>query len=304
MGQTALNRTIVAILTNKSGGALAFGDVVVLDNTNVDGFTTTTTAGLSARGLGVIIEPNGIANDASGLVATGGYAGKVNLNTAATIGQFIRSHTVAGQGTPHDAPQIEGDFGVALDASATPRAILFGGPNPPVAAAAASGLVFIEEQTPSGVAAITFSALGAHRHLRIVYSARGDQAAQSTLLSLTFNGDTGNNYDGQRSSFRGSGTFADQVAQASAFIGIITAASGPADYAGGGEIVVPDYLGTTFHKTAVAQAGAVLAQSTGNIDTRLFSAFWRDVAAISSITLTLASGNFVAGSKFTLYGMS
>jgi hypothetical protein len=43
MANTALNRTSVAILTNKSGGALAYGAVVVLDNTNANGFTTTTT---------------------------------------------------------------------------------------------------------------------------------------------------------------------------------------------------------------------------------------------------------------------
>lgn len=130
---TALNRTVVALLTNKSGGNLNYGDVVVLDNTNANGFTTTTTAGLSTRGLGVIIEPNGIANNATGLVALGGWIPKVNLNTAATVGQFLKSHTVAGQATPHSSPQVEGDFAIALDASATPSALLFGSPNGPTA---------------------------------------------------------------------------------------------------------------------------------------------------------------------------
>jgi hypothetical protein len=129
MPNTALNRTSAALLTNKSGGDLVYGDVVVLDNTNAKGFTTTTTAGLTTRGLGIILEPNGIANDATGLVALGGYCPQVNLNTAATIGQFIQSHTVAGQGTPHDSPQQAGDFAVALTASDTPEAILFGAAN-------------------------------------------------------------------------------------------------------------------------------------------------------------------------------
>jgi hypothetical protein len=136
MPNTALNRTTVALLTNKSGGALVYGDVVILDNTNANGFTTTTTAGLSTRGMGVIIEPNGIVNNATGLVALGGWVPKVNLNTAATIGQFIKSHTVAGQATPHSSPQVEGDFGIALEASATPAAILFSSPNGPLAGGA------------------------------------------------------------------------------------------------------------------------------------------------------------------------
>jgi len=134
MPNTALNRTTQALLTNKSGGNLVYGDVVVLDNTNASGFTTTTSAGLSTRGIGVILEPSGIVNNASGMVAIGGWVPQVNLNTASTVGQFIRTHTVAGQGTPHSSPQLEGDFAVALTASATPPAMLFGVANAPIGA--------------------------------------------------------------------------------------------------------------------------------------------------------------------------
>ncbi len=136
MANTALNRTTQVLLTNKSGGNLNYGDVVVLDNTNANGFTTTTTSGLSTRGLGVILEPNGIANNASGMVAVGGWCPKINLNTAAAVGQFIKTHTVAGQGTPHASPQVEGDFAVALSASATPACNLFGSPNGPLSGGA------------------------------------------------------------------------------------------------------------------------------------------------------------------------
>lgn len=131
---TALNRTSIAYLTNKSGGALTYGAVVVLDNTNANGFTTTTSAGLSTRGLGVIFDVAGIANNATGAVAIGGWCPQINLNTASTVGQFIKTHTVAGQGTPHSSQQVEGDFAVALTASATPSAMLFGGPNAPISA--------------------------------------------------------------------------------------------------------------------------------------------------------------------------
>jgi hypothetical protein len=62
----------------------------------------------------------------------------VNLNTAATLGQFIKTHTVAGQATPHSTI-ASGDFGYALEASATPKAILFGGLTPTGSAGIADG---------------------------------------------------------------------------------------------------------------------------------------------------------------------
>jgi len=151
MPNTALNRTTAALLTNKSGGALVYGNVVILDNTNANGFTTTTSSGLATRQIGVILEPNGIANNASGMVATGGWVPKVILNTAATVGQFIKTHTVAGQATPHSSPQVEGDFGVALDASATPTAILFGSPNGPTTSSS-SGTVQVVKAVTTAVA--------------------------------------------------------------------------------------------------------------------------------------------------------
>lgn len=135
---TALNRTTAALLTNKSGGSVSYGDVVILDNTNAKGFTTTTTGALSTRGIGVVLEPSGIANNASGMVALGGWVPRVNLNTSATIGQLLKTHTVAGQATPHDSPQVEGDFGIALQASSSPEAILFGSANGPLTSGASA----------------------------------------------------------------------------------------------------------------------------------------------------------------------
>lgn len=153
---TALNRTTIAYLTNKSGGDLSYGAVVVLDNTNANGFTTTTTDGLSTRGLGVILDAAGIANNATGAVAIGGWCPKITLNTAATVGQFIKTYTAAGQGTPHSSPQVEGDFAVALSASSTPSCLLFGSPNPPPTSVT-PGLVLLEQHTASTSASLDFT---------------------------------------------------------------------------------------------------------------------------------------------------
>lgn len=168
----------------------------------------------------------------------------------------------------------------------------------------APALVKIEEQNPTGTV-VTFSSLGSYTHLRIVYSARGDQVATSTNINLTFNGDTGANYD--RENLNGSGTTAsagEAIAGTSAAIATIAAASAPAGSFGSGEILIHDYRGTAFRKGAVNSARRTAADSSGNIFVTFFGIQWRDTSAITSITLTLASGNFVSGSKFSLYGMT
>jgi hypothetical protein len=125
---TALNRTGVALLTNKSGGDLAYGAVVILGTPTAKAFTTTTTSGYKNSAVGVIVEPNGIANNGSGLVALGTWVPKITLNASASLYDFIKCHTVAGQGTPHAAPAQAGDFAIALETGTTPSAILFGAP--------------------------------------------------------------------------------------------------------------------------------------------------------------------------------
>lgn len=357
MANTALNRTTQLLLTNKSGGALVQGDVVVLDNTNAKGFTTTTTAGLSTRGLGVILEPNGIANNSTGMVAVGGWVPKVNLNTAATIGQFIKTHTVAGQGTPHSAPRVEGSFAVALQASATPESILFGSPDGPASAtgdfssntatsvdseivlfsgtggktgkratttgmlkgtsgvlsAGTDGTDFLSPSTgwtkitsssPSGTGVVTFSSLGSYKHLKVLYSCRGTEAATFSTMLLRFNADSGNNYDSQEIYASATTPGASEaLAAAQILIGFSTAANSPANTASTGEITIFDYAGTTFYKGATNLFQHMRNTTSGNYYWSSRGGQWRSTSAITSITITLGSGNYVAGSLFTLYGL-
>jgi len=126
MANTAIGRTETAILTNKSGGSVAQGDVVIVDTANAGAFTTTTTSAYVSGRVGVVIEPNGIANNASGLVAFSGYVPTITLSGTGSIGDLIKCHSVAKQGVRHAAPQAAGDFGQALATSATPAALLFG----------------------------------------------------------------------------------------------------------------------------------------------------------------------------------
>jgi hypothetical protein len=114
-----------AVLTNRTGGAVSEGDVVIVDTANAIAFDSTVVEGQSAECVGVVLED--IANGASGRVAVGGEVAQVNLDGAAAIGDWLKTDGVALQGTPQAAPGA-GCFGQALEASATPRAITWPAP--------------------------------------------------------------------------------------------------------------------------------------------------------------------------------
>lgn len=126
MSNNSLGRTEQAILTNKSGGSLAQGDVVIVDSANAAAVTTTTTSGFINGRIGVVLEPNGIANNDLGMIAFSGYVPKINLSSSASLGDLVKTHTVAKQGVRHAAPAAAGDFAQVLGTGTSPAALLFG----------------------------------------------------------------------------------------------------------------------------------------------------------------------------------
>lgn len=190
MPNTALNRTGVSLLTNKSGGATAQGDVVVVDTANASAFTTTTTSGFANGFVGVVLEPNGIANNAAGLVAFGVYVPKITLNTAATIGQFIKTHSVAKQGTPHSAPGAVGDFAIALEASASPKALLMGGL--PVQGAGGTDSDAIHDNVSGEINAITEKASPVAADLVVIEDSAASYAKKKVQIANLSNASTPN----------------------------------------------------------------------------------------------------------------
>jgi hypothetical protein len=119
-------REVVLTLTNKSGGSVAAGDVVVVDTANDEAFTTTTSAQAEVS-LGVVQES--IASNAAGRVLVAGYAALVNVPSSMTRGRFIETHTVAKQATG-SATRRAGSFGQFLVGGTTPSAWLWGSTDP------------------------------------------------------------------------------------------------------------------------------------------------------------------------------
>lgn len=128
MANTALNRTGSAIATNKSGGSVAKGDVVIIDLSTASSFTTTTTGAYVNGIVGVVMEPNGITSNAQGIVAYSGWVPQINLSGSASIGDFVKTHTVAKQGVRHAAPAVTGDFAIVFGTGTSPAGWLFGVP--------------------------------------------------------------------------------------------------------------------------------------------------------------------------------
>jgi hypothetical protein len=62
-------------------------------------------------------------------------------------------------------------------------------------------------------------------------------------------------------------------------------------------VQVMNYSNTNVFKTSLIRANRATEQ------TAVVAGLWRSTAAINSVTITLNSDNFVAGSTFTLYGI-
>jgi hypothetical protein len=166
-----------------------------------------------------------------------------------------------------------------------------------------TGMVKIGEENPTGTSC-TFSALGAYTHLKIIGTGRGDAVATTIGAIVTFNGDTAGNYDRQTLN-AASTTVAGAENLASATSGLLSfpAASASANLSGSGEILIYDYRATTFQKMATSVQTFKTGTASGNVNVRTATLHWRNAAVITSVTITTSSGNFVTGTKFSLYGI-
>lgn len=146
----------------------------------------------------------------------------------------------------------------------------------------------------------------AFTHLIVKLIARGDFGSGNVIVEMTFNGDTGPNYEsdrmwvGQATAPAGgedTGSYAVPLAGRA-----MPGAQGPADYFSVATIEIPFYAQPTanVYKSWTATSTGYSSQ---NYRVNGANGGWWNVAgtAISRITLTPASGNFVAGSRLMVY---
>ena len=153
----------------------------------------------------------------------------------------------------------------------------------------------------SAVSSITFTSLATYastyKHLQIRAVGRTSRGFADDPLKISFNGDTGANYNYHKLTGNGSSVIANGAEDY--FFGF-TGSTAPTSAYG---VAVMDFLdaySTTKNKTVRMLGGQ--AASVNLIS--LSSWLWRNTNAISSITISSYTGsNYANGTRFSLYGI-
>lgn len=157
----------------------------------------------------------------------------------------------------------------------------------------------------TSASSVTFSGLGAYsdyRHLQIRSITRTNRpSAFSTLSRLRFNSDSATNYAQHILFGQGSSVVTQGFANVSGFDRMYSdGADSPAGSFTANVIDLLDFASVSKYKTLKLLGGH--AQSSNII--MLSSGLWMNTSAVTSITFDdFQSNSFVAGSRFSLYGV-
>jgi hypothetical protein len=150
-----------------------------------------------------------------------------------------------------------------------------------------------------GSSSITFSSIpSTYQHLQIrgIGSLSGDNESR-----IQVNGDTGSNYVWHQliASFAGSGSVSASAGVSASFI------KGQVSYDQFSPFVfdILDYANTNKNKTIRNLSGTNNNNTSLSSYVRFSSGSWMNTAAINSVTIYSASGNFAQYSSFALYGI-
>lgn len=115
-------------MTNKSGGTLTAGTVVVPSSANDQAFSTTTVVG---SGLPVLVLQEDVANNASGFLHQRGIVATVKVQGNVSRYDHLRTSATAGRAESAGATKVTGSFAMALSAyggggAGTVIALLYG----------------------------------------------------------------------------------------------------------------------------------------------------------------------------------
>lgn len=161
--------------------------------------------------------------------------------------------------------------------------------------------------TTLGIAAASFdftSLPSTYAHLIIVLYARGDLAATTVNVFARFNNDNTANYDYQQTSASAAATtVSESFGQTSMFVGNCAGSTAGANLFGHLDILTSNYANASNNKLARALWAQKIGTASGNLQAGAVTSFWRSNAAINRITLLPGTGNFVAGSRCSIYAM-
>lgn len=160
---------------------------------------------------------------------------------------------------------------------------------------AAYNLIATTTVGAGGAASIEFGSIAqTYTDLKVVLSLRASDSASQILLSL--NSST-SNFSARYLIGDGSTVLSGPLAR---YVGALTPSSFTATTFGNAELYIPNYAGSTYKSYS---ADAVVENNATTGYQTLVAGLWSDTSAITSLTLTGNSGNFVQYSSASLYGI-
>lgn len=155
-------------------------------------------------------------------------------------------------------------------------------------------------------ASVQLPITGAYNYLKVLWRARSSAAVAAQQMYLQINGDTGNNYGWQTNEANAANAVSGTHSTAGVNviqIATITGASATSSlWFASGEFTVGGASDTTNYKT-VSGVGAAFVTAT-NSYAGTYGGQWQSAAAVTSLTLSPATGSFVTGCVFSVYGLS
>lgn len=162
--------------------------------------------------------------------------------------------------------------------------------------------IIAKQKLSSSAGSVTFSSIpGTYTDLKLLVSARSDwSTSHNDIIRIRFNG--GGDTNNATRYIWGDGSSISTGAYTYSSGGYCPAATATNNTFGSSEIYIGGYAGTAHAKPiSISAAGENFASAASVIEA---GARWNSTSAITSITLVLSVGSFVAGSSFYLYGIT
>jgi hypothetical protein len=145
----------------------------------------------------------------------------------------------------------------------------------------------------SAASSVTFSSISS-AYTDLVLISNPKMTTANTFFQTTFNSDTGTNYSQTRIQVVASSATSARSSN-DTYIGMAFQDNNTSP--GTSILQVQNYSNTTTFKTSLIRDNFTSYGTFARV------ALWRSTSAISSITLTMSSSTFAAGSQFTIYGI-
>jgi hypothetical protein len=137
-------------------------------------------------------------------------------------------------------------------------------------------------------------------HLMVIITGRSDQVANTVAINMRMNNDSSAAYEHESNQgIDAVGSSGQGTAQTVAYVGDMAAASAGAGRVGTATLWIPHYTGTVLNKGWHTLGGSMYSSHIAS----LRAGQWLNPAAVTRLTIIPGGGNFVVGSRATVYGL-